>query len=266
MKNYTIALLLVLGAINVQSQRLVDVMLHTIPIFGKLSVDGYARNTQEVVLPRGTISYIVRVTPYKIYSPNLPNKLLEEAKKMPLGELKSGSELSKLVAANALNDAQFDFFIFSKNKDAENFYQKEDKDWTSCKAFVGAKNTCFSTDECITPKIWLGFRNNSGTKGLDVMVEIIALVDEDQGLISQSLNEYKITNGTTATISFSLSTDGKSFTNYTLDGGTFNNFNFNEAELFIKIKDGGQYKINPTMKYKIQYNSMKKALDLAAYK
>ncbi len=234
-------------------------------------MDGYTRNFVDIRLPRGIVAYAYRISLYKIDGVKMPDRLIELLSAVPIAELKAGLDISKYVVTNPIKGGEVDYFIFTKASEADHFFNKEDEIWKGCKSFLNSASTCVLSDECLGSQFFFGFRNNSGAKGLDVNLELVAIVDEDQALINQSMSAYEIKNSLTADMAFQLSTDGKNWTDYTVPTGSSGTYNYNESTIYFKINNAGgtpptQYKINTTQKYKIYYNDTKKRLDLMGYK
>jgi hypothetical protein len=244
-----------------------DVLHRSVAVYSHTESDGYTTNTLDFSLPQGTQAYVVRLTFFKLHEINQTDRLIDLLKAHPELAIKPTTDFSTLNNANGSGPA--DFYVFTSAKDADVFFQGEDRKFPFCKEFSKTTNLTFATDECLTNRVWFGFKNNHLTRNLEILVEVVAMVDEDQGLISQSLNSYKITNNTTAQVRFSLSPDGVNWLDYALESGEVRDYNYNEAQLFMKLPTPNvgvsQFKIQPNQKYKVSYNAGKGKLELQGY-
>jgi hypothetical protein len=259
---------LFLGLTQVNAQKLVEVLHETITVNSTSAMSGYTRNTVEVQLPQGTIGYIYRISVFKKGGVSVGNGLLDLLSTVPIAEVKIGANLSKYVVNNA-NGGAVDYFIFTNQEDKNAFYGKRDDSWNSCKSYPNRVSSCLSSNECINRKIWFGFRNNNISQGLDVYLEVVAIVDEVKSQSSQTTYGFKITNETTVVVNFQLSLDGINWQEFSLKPSYFNNYNFQQPEIFFRISTQGagtaQYKIGYNDRYKIQYNPNKRMFDLFNY-
>jgi hypothetical protein len=257
----------VVGISETYSQKLLDVLHRSVAVYSQSDSDGYTSNTMDFNLPRGTEAYVVRLSFFKMQEIKLGDRLIDLLKAHPELAIKPTTDFSTLNSANGSDSA--DFYVFTSTKDAEVFFQGEERKFPFCKEFPKSTNFTFATDECLTSRVWFGFKNNHLTRNLDIVVEVVAMVDEDQGLISQSLNAYKITNNTTAQVKFSLSLDGINWLDYALESGEARDYNYNEAQLFMTLPTPNvcfsQFKIQPNQKYKVSYNADKGKLELQGY-
>ena len=242
-------------------------MHRSVAVYSHTESDGYTTNILDFSLPQGTQAYVVRLSFFKLHEINQTDRLIDLLNAHPELAIKPTTDFISLNSANGLGSA--DFYVFTSAKDADVFFKGEDRIFPFCKEFPKTTNLSFATDECLTNRVWFGFKNNHISINLEILVEVVAMVDEDQGLISQSLHSYKITNNTTAQVRFSLSTDGVNWLDYALESGEVRDYNYNEAQLFIKLpkpNEGvSQFKIQPNQKYKVSYNIGKSKLELQGY-
>jgi hypothetical protein len=245
-----------------------EVLHRSVAVYSQTDTDGYTTNTIDFNLPQGTQAYVVRLSLFKMHEIKQSNKLIDLLKQHPELAIKSTTDFSSLNMPDGSGPA--DFYVFTSAKEADVFFQGEDKKFPFCKEFLKISNLTFCAEECLTSRVWFGLKNNHLTRNLEILVEVVALVDEDQGTISESLNTYKITNGTNAKVNFSLSSDGNNWMDFSLETEDSKDFNFNEAQLFVKIPTPNvgivQFKITPTQKYKLTYNATKGRLELMGYK
>ena len=249
------------------SQKIMDVLHRSVTVNAQAELDGSTTNLLDFSIPKGTQAYVVRLSFFKMNEIKITDKLIDLLKAHPELAIKPATDFSVINATNGSGTA--DFYVFTSAKDADAFSQGEDRKFPFCKEFPKTTNLTFATEECLTSRVWFGFKNNHLTRNFDIMVEVVALVDEDQGMISQSLNSYKITNNTTAQVKFSLSPDGINWLEYALESGEVKDYNYNEAQLFMKLPTPNvgisQFKIQPTQKYKVSYNAGKGNLELQGY-
>ena len=269
MKNLNLILLFffILTLNYTNAQKLVDVLHETLTVNSTTSMSGYTRNTVEVKLPKGTTGYIYRMSVFKKGGVNVGNGLLDLLSLIPIAEVKAGVNLSKYVVGNA-NGGAVDYFIFTTQEDKSAFYNKYDENWSSCKSYPNRVSSCISSDECINRTIWFGFRNNNVSQGLDVYLEVVAIVDEVKELANKTTYGFRITNETTSVMDFQLSTDGVNWNEHSLKPKYFNNYNFQQPEIYFRISTTDsylKYKIKYNDRFKIKYNQTKEIFDLYSY-
>ncbi len=229
------------------------------------ALNGNAYNKAEVILPEKTKSYIYRISVQPKGAAGINSSLLKLLNEMGGSTVALTTSFANLAVKNNDNYA-VDAFIFNNVVDAENFYAKS-KDWSACKSLLGRSSSCFSTDECLSRKIYFGFRNNNLTQGLEVRLEVVAVVDTT--LKSTYQYTYNIINETGREVKFSLSLDGKNWAPVTLRDSYKISPTFDQTEAFFRILTGlnkyVNYKISPDDRYKIYWNRVKGVWDLAKY-
>ncbi len=264
-KYYLLAVVFLCQIKFLHSQKLVSVISETITVNSTTSMNGWTRNTVEVTFPKGTIGYVYRVSVFDLNSVNISDLLFDLLKQIPIEEIQVGASFAKYAVANA-NGHAIDYFILTTGDDRTAFYNKNDNNWSSCKSFLNRVNTCASSNECINSRIYFGFRNNNLTKGLDVYIEIVAIVDENN--TQYYTYGYRITNESNTDLEFELSSDNVIWTKYSLRSAYFNNYNFNTHEIYFRISTNGSfksYKLDSSRKYKIAWNSNVSMWDLFSY-
>lgn len=165
------------------------------------------------------------------------------------------TSLAQFAIRNNDNTA-VDAFIFNNTYDSENFYSKKDNNWSACKSMMNRVNCCFSTKECIGKEIFFGFRNNNIWQGLDVKLEIVALVDTS--LKVDYKYSYTIDNGSGKELRYFLSIDNINWQETSLRNGYQQVFTVEQKVIFFKIKTDdfkfSMYKLIPNERYRIFWN------------
>jgi hypothetical protein len=248
---------------NANAQELVNILQEKVTVNSTTSLNGWSRNTVEAKLPAGTIGYVYRLSVFKKDGVNVSTGLFDLLKMIPVKKIQIGANLSQFVINNSDGGA-IDYFIFTTDKDKNAFYNKQDGNWYSCKSFPNRVSTCTYSDECINKTIWFGFRNNNLMQGLDVYIELAAIVDQLNS--TNSMYGFQIINKTNVQVNFQLSINGINWFDYSLQSGYLNNYNFYKPDIFFRILTQGtgtaQYKINFSNRYKIEYNQAKRIFDL----
>ena len=161
---------------SIYAQELVQVTDETLTVNSVTAMTGYTRNKTEVTLPDRTSGYIYRISVFpKGTNPAGPS-LFSLLKKLGSSNISLASSFAEYAIANNDNSS-VDAFIFSSPDDANNFYAKKDGYWNACKSMPNRVSCCFATKECMGKEVYFGFRNNNIMKGLDVKLEVVALVE-----------------------------------------------------------------------------------------
>lgn len=215
---------------------------------------GYSRNLVAVTLPDNTTSFIYRVTVYpKGEADRNQNLLLNALQKVPTDQI----PLDTLLPEYAIHDRDkyyIDGFIFVTPEDASYFYSKRDKRWKACKSHLEFKNFCRSNKECLKKQLAFGFRSNNITEGVEIKLEVVAIVDTSMKVTYT----YSLLNLTGVGLKFLISLDNKTWQPKTLQLDELQSFACNKSEIFLKIfttKDSYvAYKLLPQEKYQILVN------------
>lgn len=190
------------------SQKLVDVLNETITVNSKTAINGKTRILTSARIPIGAKSYIYRITITKKGGMTTGSTLFTLLTNMKNRKVAYAAALTELAITNNDNNS-IDAFIFHSSYDADNFLVEKDKDWDACQALLSVKNSCRLVDNCIGQNIYFGFRNNNFMQGLDINIEIVALIDEKPKKIYKST--FGIINASGYDIVFDLSKDGKNW-------------------------------------------------------
>lgn len=252
--------------ISASSQSFVNVLKETIVVNSVTSLSGWSRNKVEIDFPKNTIGYVYRLTAFPRNKVSMVDALFDVLKNVPISEVKIDASIAKFVVDNS-NGSAIDYYIFTNPDDANAFYKKENNNWSSCKSFPNVISTCRSENGCLNTTIYFGFRNNNLSEGLDVHLEVVAIVDES--ITASSQYGFKIENQAGKDINFELSLNGKNWSSYSLKANYYEDFTFNQEYAFFKIftTDKGfvEYKIQSSEKYKIIWNALKGIWDLNKY-
>lgn len=174
---------------NTYTQQLSLILQDKFVVNSRTSLNGYTRNYAEVKLPSNAIGYIYRLTVLEKGRSLASETLFELAQKIPDIKVKIGAAVAEFIVNNSNNHA-VDFFIFTQYSDISNFYSKNDDKWNSCFSLPNRQGLCYASNECMADKIWFGFRNNDIDDGVEVYLEVVAIL-EDKMINS---NSYSTTN------------------------------------------------------------------------
>ncbi len=229
-------------------------------------MSGNTRNITQVTLPEKTKSYIYRISISPKGKSSVDNSLFELLEQMGGAQVAIATSFAKFAIKNNDNPS-VDAFIFNNTYDADNFYSKNDGNWNPCKSMTNRVSCCFSTKECIGKQIYFGFRNNNMMEGLDVKLEIVALVDSS--LKSDYKHSYTILNTTDREQEISISLDNKNWKSLRLREGYQQILSYDENEIFFKISTSlykvAAYKLAANDRYKIIWNSSLQKWDLTRF-
>lgn len=238
------------------SQELVQVTDETITVNSTSAINGYTRNKTEVIFPEKTIGYIYRISITSKGANPVNNSLFGLLQNIGSTNISLASSFAKFAIQNNDNNA-VDAFIFSNVYDADNFYSKKDQNWSACKSMPNRVNCCFATKECLGKQIYFGFRNNNIMQGLNVRIEIVALVDKASS--SDYKYSYTINNSSGKELKYSLSLDGINWEETQLRNGYLQTHTIDKNEVYFKIFTDNlkfvTYKLTPNERYKIFLNS-----------
>lgn len=268
LKNSTIILtsLLLISSLNIYSQKLIAVIDETFTVNSTSSMTGYTRNITQISLPEKTKSYIYRISIFPKGSSSVDNTLFDLLKKMGGVNVNLATSFAQFAVKNNDNFA-VDAFIFSNTYDSDNFFSKKDGNWSACKTMNNRVSCCFSTDDCIGRNIYFGFRNNNMMQGVDVKLEVVAVIDST--MTSNFKSSYSILNSSNRELKYLISFDNKNWTETTLRNGYLQNLSFDQKEVFFKIYTNkykfSAYKLTPNERYKIIYNQNSSKWDIVRY-
>ncbi|ADB40000.1 hypothetical protein [Spirosoma linguale] len=247
------------------SQELVEVLSETFTANSITSMSGSTRNVAEVQLPRGSIGYTYRISVFKRGRVSIGNGLLSLLQSVPMSQLTIGANLAQ-YALSQNDGTQIDYFIFTTPDDKNAFYRKVDGNWSSCRSFLNRVNTCSHSDKCINETIWFGFRNNNMSQGLDIHLEVVAIVNQDN---TDETYSFKITNGALQDVNFQLSADNQNWQECSLRSNYEGTWRFKQSYAYFKLTTQGKgtvnYRINNNERYKITLNRNTLSFDLNKY-
>lgn len=265
---YILAILLwiTISNTNLYAQQLIQVTDETITVNSTTSLTGNSRNKTEVALPEKTKAYIYRISIFPKGKSKVDNSLLDLLTEMGGANVSMAASFAQFAIKNNDNSS-IDAFIFNNTFDADNFYNKKDGDWNACKTMTNRVSCCFSTKDCIGPKIFFGFKNNNIMQGLDVKLEIVALIDTS--LKSDYQYSYTIRNSSNTEVKYMLSLDNINWKELSLRNDYNQTFTFHQEEIYFKIKTdsfkSSTYKLIPNERYRIFWNTSLAKWDLTRY-
>jgi hypothetical protein len=248
------------------TQEFVDVIDETITVNSATALTGYTRNITHVTLPPKTTGYIYRITVSPKGAMPVGEGLLALLEKVGSANISFGVSLARFAIKNNDNSA-VDAFIFSNTFDADDFYSKKDETWGSCKSMPNRVNCCFSTNECMGQDIYFGFKNNNISQGLDVKLEVVAVVDQSQE--TEYKYPYSILNATGQEARYFLSLDKSEWEETSLRNGYKRMFSIDQPAIYFKIiTDNSKvalYKITSSERYKIIWSDENGRWDILRY-
>jgi hypothetical protein len=245
------------------AQQYVDVVNQTITVNSKSNLTGRDRQYIRADFPANTTGFIYRATiTTKGASSNSPNLLSLLSQYAP-GNIAMGAQLTQFIVNN--NDGSLvDAFTFYNPYDADNFFNNKDGYWGACNSSLGLVNTCYASNNCLNPRLYFGFRNNNLMEGLNVHLEIVAIVDTARTV---PFYTYSITNATNQELKFQMSNNQESWSPVTLRNGYVQTFT-QDQPLYFKISTTSfnfvRYKLDPNERYKIIW-SIQNKWDLIRY-
>lgn len=237
------------------SQELIAVTDETITVNSTTAINGYTRNRTEVILPEKTTGYIYRISIFPKGMTSKNTSLFDLLEDIGSPNISLASSFAKFAINNNDNNS-VDAFIFNNIYDADNFYSKNDDNWNACKSMLNRVSCCFATEECIGQTIYFGFRNNNIMQGLDVRIEIVAVVDKTSTYDYKY--SYTIDNSSDRELKYNVSIDGANWEETQLRSGYHQTHTIGKKEMFFKIFTDNfkyvTYKLTPNERYKIFLN------------
>jgi len=265
MKRYLTFLLSVILSLNTIAQDLVKAFDETLTVNSKSNYGGNSHNIGEVKLPPKTIAIIYRVTIFKKGAGIFDSELYETLKQFGSSKVALATSFAEYAIKSNDNEA-VDINIFNNVYDATEFHQKKEG-WTACKSQANRINCCVKTSDFLTNRIFFGFKNNNYMQGLDVRLEVVAVVDTN--LNYDYKYTYQISNETDRELTFSLSGDGQKWVNYSLRNGYTLPLNTEQNVIYFVIQTDdtkkSQYKLQPNERFKIIHNKKELKWDLMKY-
>jgi hypothetical protein len=249
----------------VKGQILQNISTETITVNSKSSLTGYTRNIANVTLPSNATAYIYRITVFNKGNTNISNSLFNTLKNIPITEIRIGAFLTE-YAINQNDGNSVDFFVFTNGTDANSFYSKGEN-INYCKSHPNRSSVCVSTNDCINQKVYFGFRNNNIQQGVEVILEVVALVSETQ----QNALEYThtIKNGLQGTVFFQISEDSYNWQNVSLQQAYTGTYRFKQPYCFVKISTQGKSpvvrRIESNQRYILNWNQQYGIADIFSY-
>lgn len=238
------------------SQELIQVTDETLTVNSTSAISGYTRNKTEVILPEKTIGYIYRISIFPKGENPVDNSLFDLLQNIGSTKISLAGSFAEFAVRNNDNNA-VDAFIFNNVYDADNFYSKKDQNWNACKSMPNRVNCCFATKECIGRQIYFGFRNNNIMQGLNIRIEIVALVDKTTTFDYKY--SYTINNSSGKELKYSLSLDGINWQETQLRSGYLKTHTIDKNVMYFKIFTDDlkfvTYKLIPNERYKIFLNT-----------
>jgi hypothetical protein len=244
----------IVSSSRTSGQSLVEITNETLTVNSTSNMTGNTRNKADVKLPENTIKYIYRISVLPKGDATVANSLFDLLQTAGPASVKVASSFAQYAIGNNDN-LSVDAFIFNNVYDAEKFYNKE-SDWGACKSLMNRVSCCFATSDCIGQQVFFGFRNNNIMQGLDVKLEVVALVDTSSA--STSKYSYTIENGTGREISYYISLDNVNWKQVSLRDGYQHNPTVEQSTLYFKLVTNTSksvlYTLRPNERYKIVWN------------
>jgi hypothetical protein len=269
---HIISLLLLFIMANCQAQRYVSVMtqLFTVHSPGNIFVNSNSssRNIIQVDFPAGTTGYIYRISStVKSNTNSQATQLFDLLKDVAPAQIVMEATLTQF-AISQIDGAAVDAFAFSTADDANTFLRKQDNYLRYCWVNKGVISTTYATDKCLNPTIYFGFRNNNLTTGINVNLEIVAIVDTAANPNSVSAYTYSIANGVDQSARYLISTDKVHWKSYDIRAGDLVNLTQDQPKVYLRLVTSlfnmVTYEIQPTQRYRIIWSNAKR-WDLVTY-
>jgi hypothetical protein len=265
MKRISIIIPLVFIVINVLGQIYVPVVNQTITVNSRSTLSGNSRNYIVAEFPKNTSAYVYRISITSKDASTESTELFNLLKNYPSATIAIGSQLTQLIIQTSDGKA-VDAFTFNNVYDADNFRNKNDGNWGASQASMSVVNTCYASNTGLNPTVYFGFRNNNLMDGLNVHLEVVAIVDSAKQ--SNTCFSYSILNGTDRELKYFISTDESNWQEANLESLYSQTFSSGLPYFFFKIYTNTfnfvSYKITPTDRYKIILNNGNK-WDLIKY-
>ena len=265
MRTIFLLLCLLYSFLQTKAQQYMPVTDETLTVNSATSLSGHTRNTVEVDLPSHTIGYIYRMSVMPKGGNGSFESLFNVIKKIDPATAFTSS-LMQYAIRNSENYA-VDAFVFNNTSDANEFYNKNDNNWSACKSMPNRSNVCLATKECLNKTLYFGFRNNNISQGLDVRFELVAIVDTT--ITQEYAYTFTIDNGSTAQVRYFISLDNKNWKEEVLNPGYEATFSGIQREAYIKIYTTTaffvHYKINAQNRYRIFWNLDSGKWDLKSF-
>lgn len=159
------------------SHHLEDVFSQVLTVNSRTAIKGNTRSVVRLSLPPNTYAYVYRLTITKKGDMGMSTALFKLLKGMEDKRIAIPAALAELAIKNSENEA-VDAYIFASSYDCENFANKKDESWIACNEMSQVANSCRYVDFALGPMVYFGFRNNNYLQGLDIKLEVVALVDD----------------------------------------------------------------------------------------
>ena len=260
-------IVLILGALNCRAQQFVSVMdqLFTVHSSGNVFVNNNSssRNIIEVHLPAKTVGYVYRVSAKAKNSLTGQNaQLFDLLKTIAPKQIVMEAALTQFAVQQTDGEA-IDVFAFNTADDANIFLRKQDNFLRPCWYNLGVINTCFAKNTCLSPTIYFGFRNNNLATGINVHLEVVAVIDTSAKIEYR----YSISNGVNQNLYYLLSNDQVNWERHLVATGYTDNLSSGQSKLYIRlitsVTSMVTYEILPEQRYRIVWNIIAKRLELA---
>jgi hypothetical protein len=237
----------------------------TLVINSQTAVGKKSRNFADFTLPDNSIGYVYRITVFPKGDKKVPNDLFDLVSKVSSKEIAFGAELTKyMIDVNA--DEAIDTYIFSDRNSFSNFYSGG-TNWVACKTMPNRRGICVASNECLSKKLFFGFENKNWTHGVEVLLEVVAVIDTDlmplnrplkpfdptRKIVLSGLYNYSILN-TSLLNNFDaqVSTDGINYKIYHINAGETVSRFFTANPIYLKLYNYSRpLRLTPNKKYKI---------------
>lgn len=251
--------------ISLNSQELIKVFDETLTVNSKSNYGGNSHNLAEVILPKKTTAIIYRISIFDKGTGLFDTELIELLKQVGGAKISLATTFAEFGVKSNDNEA-VDIHLFNNIYDATDFHHKKEG-WSACKSQLNRTNCCVKTSEFLTNRIFFGFKNNNYMQGLDVRLEVVAILDTS--LKYDYKYTYQITNGANKELNFLISFDGQNWENATLRNGYIMPINTEKNPIFFKINTDetkkSEYRLQPNERFKIIFNEHMLKWDLTKY-
>ena len=201
----------------------------------------YRRNAAEFSLPVGTIGFIYRISVFQAGKVNMTNQLTDLVKNLPIQDVRY--KIAAQVGSYALqgaNNESIDYFIFQNQADKTQFLKDGIEGINTCSSHAQRNNVAKYSDDCIQKKMYLGFQNKNLSQGLDVQLEVVAVVEKREVGVKfipkiPAFSTFSIKSNCGLLTRIEISKDGETWNEYTLESNQSTTFRSVGNKSFIRI-------------------------------
>jgi hypothetical protein len=248
--------------------RIRNVLDETLVVNSKTNLFGAHKISVPIHLPRGTQAYIYRITISKKGEPIVANALFKMLKESDVQELSIAASLTQYAVNNGANES-IDAYVFTSGADANEFTDVySNNGYSLASKMTSVKNSVRYVESCISPNLYFGFENTNVIHGLEVRLEIIALVDDHL----PTKFTIEIQNGTKVPYVYAWGLDGKKWyrgVTIPIHNTTFETFDYRQGYIWLCTYTDNLHarvmRADPDVRYKIIWDEDLKEYTIVSY-